>query len=82
MLQEAVILYLQLTRGLASPMTALRNPNPKFEAPSNLALQYTPALRPEFLRYIFSLKYHSLSTNRIACLFIQVRREIYIILVD
>ena len=61
MLQEAVILYLQLTRGLAAPMTALRNPNPKFEAPlapSNLALQYSPALRPEFPRYILSLEYH------------------------
>ena len=40
LLQEAVTLYniFTVARGLAAPMIALPNSNPKLEAPSNLAL--------------------------------------------
>ena len=58
-LQEAVILYLHLPRGLAAPVTALPNPNPKIEAPSNLASRLTISTRSSTSScYLLSLQYH------------------------
>ena len=84
LLQEAVTLYniFTVARGLAAPMTALPNPNPKLEAPSNLALQYPSALRPEF-HLAISTDSNTTPIHKRYCVSLHPGpKEIYIILVD